>query len=201
MSAEAVEHPCDHDEPNLLEEAEKISDLLPGHRVEILGGQILVTPPPDGRHANSLTDLTFAFAPAHSEETRVVQGLGLWLPDGPFDFAVPDLSVIDGDFEDHHIERSLYDPTIFRLVLEVTSTNYLQDIRTKVVAYAIAKIPVYLIVDRKKQRLHVLTDPFANEYRDHRIYAPGERAVLPESIGAEIELDVAAILKVAGRRG
>ncbi|MEV5505825.1 Uma2 family endonuclease [Streptomyces orinoci] len=201
MSAAAVEYPCDHDEPNLLEEAMKLAEQLPGHRVEVLGGQIVVTPPPDSRHARSLTDLTVAFLAAHTGETEVLQGVGLWLPDGPYEFAVPDLAVVDADIDDHHIEKNLYDPAVFRLVLEVTSTNYLQDLRTKVAAYAIAKIPVYVIVDRKKQRLHILTDPYANEYRDHRTYEPGERAQLPDSIGAEIDLDVAEILKRAGRRG
>ncbi|WP_171163903.1 Uma2 family endonuclease [Streptomyces sp. I05A-00742] len=201
MSAAAIERPCDRDEPTLLEQAEQLAERNPGHRVEILGGQITVTPPPDMRHAHSLTSLTFDFHAAETEETMVVQGAGIWLPDGPSDYAIPDLAVVDADADEHAIESTYYDPAVFRLVLEVTSTNYAQDVRTKVAAYAIAKIPVYVIVDRKKQRLHVLTDPFANEYRNHRIYAPGERAVLPESIGATIELDVDGLLKKAGRRG
>ncbi|MGK5637626.1 Uma2 family endonuclease [Streptomyces sp. URMC 126] len=201
MSAAAIERPCDHDEPTLLEEAEQLAEQLPGHRVEVLGGQITVTPPPDIKHACSLTGLTFDFQAADTDETCVVQNVSVWLPDGPYDYAIPDLAVVDADADEHAVESTYYDPAVFRMVLEVTSTNYAQDVRTKVVAYAIAKIPVYVIVDRKKQRLHVLTDPFANEYRNHRVYAPGERAVLPDSIGATIELDVEAVLKKAGRRG
>ncbi|MER5782275.1 Uma2 family endonuclease [Streptomyces mobaraensis] len=201
MSGAAIERPCDHDEPPLLEEAERLADRLPGHRVEVLGGQIVVTSPPDMRHALSLTALTVDFHAAQTEETWVVQGAGIRLPDGPYDYAIPDLAVVDADADGHAIESTYYDPAVFRLILEVTSANYAQDVRAKVAAYAIAKIPVYVIVDRKKQRLHVLTDPFANEYRNHRVYAPGERAELPESIGAKIELDVDGILKKAGRRG
>ncbi|KAB7852405.1 Uma2 family endonuclease [Streptomyces mobaraensis] len=200
MPVAATERPRDREEPTLLEEAERLAERNPGYRVEILGGQITVTPPPDAFHALSLTDLTYALKAAHTEETSVVQGVAVWLPDGPYDYAIPDLSVVDGDADEHAVESTYYDPAVFRLVLEVTSTNYAQDVRTKVAAYAIAKIPVYVIVDRKKQRLHVLTDPFANEYRDHRVYAPGERAELPESIGATIELDVNAVLEKAGRR-
>ncbi|WP_344962147.1 Uma2 family endonuclease [Streptomyces thioluteus] len=200
MSAAAVERSCDHGEPTLLDEAEELAERIPGYRVEILGGSIVVTPPPDLRHARALTGLTLAFSSAETEETLVVQGVGVWLPDGPFDHAIPDLAIVDADAERHPVEKTYYDPAAFRMVLEVTSTNYLQDIRTKVIAYAIAKIPVYVIVDRKKQCLHVLTEPFANEFNNHRIYTSGDRAVLPTSIGAEIELDVADILKRAGRR-
>lgn len=201
MSAEAVEYPypCRDEQPNLLQEAEAVAELLPGHRVEILGGEITVTPAADGPHGEGLTDLTFAFSPAHNRETRVIQAIGVWLPDGPFDYAVPDLAVVDADYPDHLIEHNCYDPAVFRLVLEVTSNNYGNDLGKKLVAYAIAKMPVYVIVDRKKDRIHVLTDPFANEFRNHRVHARGERVTLPESIGAEVELDVAEILDACAR--
>lgn len=44
MSAAAVEQPFE--QPTLLEAAELISSKLVGHRVEIIGSQIIVTPPP-----------------------------------------------------------------------------------------------------------------------------------------------------------
>ncbi|MFE6690022.1 Uma2 family endonuclease [Streptomyces sp. NPDC057743] len=198
MSAAAVEHPCDGKPPTLLDEAERLAERNPGYRIEILGGVITVTPPPDGPHGLSLTDLTFAFAPLHGGGSHVIQGIGLWLPSGPYDFAVPDLAVVDADFRDHLIENNCYSPDVFRMALEVTSSNYNSDLKIKVAAYANAKIPVYVIVDRKHERLHVLQDPLANEYGQHRLYAPGEQATLPGSIGdAEVTLDVAAILEAA----
>ncbi|MFG2286962.1 Uma2 family endonuclease [Streptomyces sp. NPDC048595] len=197
MSAAAVEHPHDGKLPGLLEVAARLTERNPGYRIEIIGGEVTVTPPAEGPHADSLTDLTFAFAAAHGARTRVAQAIGLWLPDGPDDFAIPDLSVVDADYREHHIESNCYDPVAFRLVLEVTSSNYVTDMKKKVAAYAIAKIPVYVIVDRRKDRLHVLTDPFANEYRNHSVHAPGQHVTLPESIGAEIILDVGALLEVA----
>ncbi|MDJ0342727.1 Uma2 family endonuclease [Streptomyces sp. H10-C2] len=59
--------------------------------------------------------------------------------------------------------------------------------------------PAYMIVNRKNQRIHVLTDPFANEYQNHRVYAPGESFTLPSSVGAEVELSVDHILAAARR--
>jgi Uma2 family endonuclease len=200
MSAAAVERPRG-DRP-LIAEANRLMDRLPGYRVEIIGGQILVSPPPDGPHGVALTDLMLPFMAAglHGVESKVVQGIGLWLPTGSEDYAIPDLSLVDGDFTDHQVENNCYDPVCFRLVLEVTSSNYRTDLRDKVKAYASAKIPVYVIVDRKHQRLHVLTNPAGDDYENHRPHSPGEIVTLPTSIGAEITLDVDAILKAGQQK-
>lgn len=201
LSAAAVEHPCD-DEPelSLLEEADRLAEQLPGRRVEIIGGVITVAPPPDGPHADALTTLMIPFLAAglHGKESRVLQGIGLWLPAGPEDYAIPDLALVDADLDEHRLENNCYDPAVFRLVLEVTSSNYKSDLRHKVAAYAEAKIPVYVILDRKHSRVHVLTEPVGGSYDRHEVYAPGQEAPLPGSIGAEVVLDVAELIK-AGR--
>ncbi|MFF4700162.1 Uma2 family endonuclease [Streptomyces chattanoogensis] len=186
--------------PTLLDEVDWLMERVPGARFEVLGGEICVTPLPDASHAGVLTDLVLLFMEAglHNETTRVVQKLAVWLPSGPYDFAVPDLSIAE-PFRGHEVEYNCCDPAIFRLVLEVTSNNYGNELRSKVVAYANAKIPVYVILNRRDDRIHVLTDPSGDEYRVHRVHAPGERITLPASIGAEVELDVAALLEAARR--
>ncbi|MET9419407.1 Uma2 family endonuclease [Streptomyces sp. NPDC006540] len=205
MSAAAVEHacdPCDGEPPTLLEEADRLIELLPRHRVEIIGGILTVTPPPDGAHARTLTQLMLPFVSAglHGGETVILQAVGLWLPDGPEDYTIPDLALVDADFEDHLIEYNCYDPAVFRLVVEVTSSNYRNDLRNKAIAYAQAKVPVYVIVDRKHTRIHVLTNPLTSEYDSHEVYAPGQQIALPASIGAEVKLDAAELLKAGAPR-
>ncbi|GAA2373746.1 Uma2 family endonuclease [Streptomyces cuspidosporus] len=182
----------------LLEEANELMDRLPGWRVEIIGGVLTVTPLPDASHAVTLTDLMLPFLAAglHRQETKVVQGIGLWLPNGPEDYAIPDLSIVDADYKEHPRGNNCYDPAVFRLVVEVTSSNHNNDLRNKVAAYAQAMIPVYVIVNRKHGRVHLLTDLADSGYDRHRIYAPGEKITLPGSIGAEVTLDVAAILAI-----
>ncbi|UZJ29783.1 Uma2 family endonuclease [Streptomyces endophytica] len=198
MSAAAVEGPYAHGrEPlTLLEQADQLMKQLPGHRVEILGGVLTVTPPPDPAHAKGLSRLRRPFVSAGLDggRTEVLEGLGMWLPDGPDDFAVPDLSVVDADFQDHVVEYGCCDPAVFRMVLEVTSGNYANDLRTKVAAYGGARVPVYVIVDRRHERVHVLTEPMADGYSVHRIHLAGEKVTLPESIGAEVVLDVGQVL-------
>ncbi|MFI8217687.1 Uma2 family endonuclease [Streptomyces sp. NPDC085932] len=111
--------------------------------------------------------------------------VGLWLPTGSEDYAIPDLVVVNADIDDH---------------LVVTSGNWKDDLRTKAAAYAEAKVPVYVVVDRKHQRLRVLTDPVGSGYENHRPHAPGELVTLPDSIGAKVTLDVGEILKAGQAR-
>ncbi|MFI6371916.1 Uma2 family endonuclease [Streptomyces sp. NPDC050546] len=198
MSAASVEQPFHDEEPvTLTTIADEIMERHPGYRVEIIGGHLLVTPSPDAPHARALTKLMRPFIAAGLDdgETEVLQNVGLWLPTGAEDYAIPDLVVVDADVDDHFVENNAYDPACFRLVLEVTSGNWKDDLKTKVAAYAEAKVPVYVVVDRKHQRLHVLTDPAGSTYENHRPHAPGELVTLPDSIGAKVTLEVAEILK------
>ncbi|MDQ1016826.1 Uma2 family endonuclease [Streptomyces afghaniensis] len=174
------------------------AERTPGARFEIIGGLLLVTPPPDAPHARILTDVMASALDAGidgDETTSVLQKIAVWLPTGPEDHAVPDLSVVEADIASHMVENNCYDPSCFRIVLEVTAENPDLDLGVKVPAYAAAGIPVYVIVDRTHQRLHVLTDPAGNGYENHRPHAPGEIVALPDSIGAKVTLDVAEILK------
>ena len=150
MSAASVEQPFDDDQPfSLTAIADEIMERHPGYRVEIIGGHLLVTPAPDAAHARALTKLMRPFIAAGLDdgETEVLQSVGLWLPTGAEDYTIPDLVVVDADIDDHLVENNAYEPTCFRLVLEVTSSNWKDDVKTKAAAYAQAKIPVYVIVD------------------------------------------------------
>ncbi|WP_435282297.1 Uma2 family endonuclease [Streptomyces koelreuteriae] len=182
---------------SLTKWAEWLTERTPGPRFEIIDGLLLVTPVPDGPHARVLTDVMLACLNAgiDGDGTTVLQKVAVRLPTGPEDYAVPDLSVVDADIASHMAENNCYAPSCFRMVLEVTAENPHLDLGVKVRAYAAAGIPTYVIVDRTHQRLHVLTDPTGNGYEKHRPHAPGEIVALPDSIGAKVTLDVAAILK------
>ncbi|MDT9688456.1 Uma2 family endonuclease [Streptomyces sp. P9(2023)] len=204
MSAAAVEQPWDDEPESLLQTANRLMEQLPGHRVEIIGGNVTVAPPSDGPHARALSRLMRPFFAANlddGEETDVLQGIGLWLPTGPEDYAIPDFAVVDADFDDHLIENNCYDPICFRLALEVTSSNFNNDLKNKVAAYAQAAIPVYVIVDRKGDRVHLLTAPAPAEarYEHYSLHARGQQVTLPDSLGAKVTLDVTELLD-AGRR-
>ncbi|GAB3118073.1 Uma2 family endonuclease [Streptomyces calidiresistens] len=166
----------------LLDAAEGLYEALPGHRVEIVGGRLLVTPPPDSGHARSLTRLTFALAPFQGHGTEVVQGVGLWLPTGDEDYAVPDLAVVEVGFGKHTVAFNCCAPEVFRMVVEITSSNRITDLTAKPQSYAAAAVPVYLVGDRRRREVVVFSDPRGGEYRSRAVYPSGERFLVPEVV-------------------
>ncbi|MFE9447178.1 Uma2 family endonuclease [Streptomyces sp. NPDC006739] len=184
-----------HESP-LTEAADRLREELPGHRVEILNGSIVVTPPPDGPHQMTLTWLIEEFARARARQAglRYVQGIGLWLPTGPDDYAVPDFSVVDAGFTDALAEKNCYAPHVFRLVVEVTSSNWTNDTAAKVDVYARAGIPSYLVADRTHDEVLLYTDPADGKYPDPARYKRGRSVPVPESVGVSLELSVDTLL-------
>ncbi|MEV5907872.1 hypothetical protein DMH25_17810 [Streptomyces sp. WAC 01325] len=183
-------------ELTLGEAADQLARALPGHRVEILQGRLTVTPPPDGSHALSLSWLVVEFhtAGARKAGLRYVQGVGLWLPTLPEDFAIPDFSIVDEDFRDAHVTKNYYAPNVFRMVVEVTSSNWSDDLHVKVECYAQAGIPAYLIADRKHGEVLLYQDPADGKYPDPVRYKRGQSVPVPESVGVSLELSVDTLL-------
>lgn len=183
-------------ELTLGEAADQLARALPGHRVEILQGRLTVTPPPDGKHQLSLTKIGRAFDRAGIVEAGYehVQGVGLWLPTVPEDFAIPDFSVVEEDFTDAHVTKNYYAPHVFRLVVEVTSSNWADDLYTKVECYAQAGIPVYLVADRKHDEVLLYADPADGKYPEPQRFKRGQSVPVPESVGIRVDLSVDTLL-------
>ncbi|WP_051338293.1 Uma2 family endonuclease [Streptomyces flavidovirens] len=183
-------------ELTLGEAADLLSRALPGHRVEILQGRLIVTPRPDGSHALSLTKLGRAFDRAGVEEAGLeyVQGIGLWLPGLPDDYAIPDFSVVDEDFRDALVQKNCYAPNVFRLVVEVTSSNWTDALGTKVESYAEAGVPVYIVADRKHGEVLLYSDPADGKYPPPQRYERGASVPVPASVGVTLELPVDTLL-------
>ncbi|WP_243793189.1 Uma2 family endonuclease [Saccharopolyspora gloriosae] len=180
--------------PTARETAERLwrNSELDGFRIEAISGRVVVTPPPDGGHAVALTDLMDLLRDAGVKEHsfKVLQNIGVALPDGPGDYALPDLSVVDEDFREHRKPGGQYPAEVFHLVVEITSSNWEDDLRIKPEAYARAGIPVYLIGDRRHGEAKVLWRPENGEYRSVATYASGETLKLPGDVAAEIPVDV-----------
>ncbi|MFE9767103.1 Uma2 family endonuclease [Streptomyces sp. NPDC005808] len=183
-------------ETSLADAADRLREELPGHRVEILNGSIVVTPPPDGPHQETCFDVAFEFKQAGGWEAdlKAVLGVGVWLPTGRDDYAIPDLSIVDADYKDALVEKACYAPHVFRLVMEVTSTNWSNDLAIKVETYARAGIPHYVVVDRKHDQVLMHSDPEGDEYNVVTPYKRGTTVPLPEPLGVALELSVDRLL-------
>ncbi|MEU8778525.1 Uma2 family endonuclease [Streptomyces sp. NPDC048606] len=183
-------------ETTIAEAADRLSRELPGHRVEILQGRLTVTPPADGRHARTLTRLTVAFHEAGAEKAGLefLQGIGIWLPTGDDDYAVPDFSLVEADFLDHRVAKNCYRPDVFRMILEITSSNWADDTGPKVEGYARAGVPVYVVADRHHDEVVMYADPRAAGYRQRRAFKRGTSLTLPDHLGVSLELSVDTLL-------
>ncbi|MER6123377.1 Uma2 family endonuclease [Streptomyces sp. NPDC001795] len=183
-------------ESSLADAADRLWEELPGHRVEILNGSIVVTPPPDGPHQETCFEVGYAFKQAGGWEAglKAVAGIGLWLPTGPDDYAVPDVSIVEADYKDAVVEKNCYAPHVFRLVLEVTSTNWAIDLLIKAETYAKAGVKSYVIVDRRHDEVLVHTEPEDGKYQTVTSYKRGTTVPLPECVGVALELSVDALL-------
>lgn len=98
------------------------------------------------------------------------------MPSGPEDYAIPDLSVVEADIKDAHVMKNCYAAHVFRMVVEVTSTNWADDLGPKVEDYAQAGIPVYVVADRKHDQVLLCTDPGAASTRTRRTTSAGPRS-------------------------
>ncbi|MEU5344981.1 Uma2 family endonuclease [Streptomyces sp. NPDC020766] len=155
-----------------------------------------MTPPRDGSHALSLTKLGRAFDRAGIVEAghEYVPGIGLWLPALPDDYAIPDFSVVDEDFRDALVQKNCYAPNVFRLVVEVTSSNWSDDLGPKVESYAEAGIPVYIVADRKHDEVLLYQNPVDGKYDAPQHFKRGQSVPVPESVGVTPDLSVDTLL-------
>jgi Uma2 family endonuclease len=142
-------------------------DTPDGYRAELIDGEIVVTPPPDGNHESiidliikqvyrkSSVDMSFAAnkglsVPSHRGEvgSRVI-------PDGTF---APSESQL---FRDAPPWMS---PEGVAMVVEVTSSRPETDREDKRHVYAAAAIPLYLLVDRQRVRVSLFSEPAGDDY-------------------------------------
>ncbi|MFF2043219.1 Uma2 family endonuclease [Kitasatospora sp. NPDC058170] len=140
-------------------------DTPPGFKAELIEGEIVVTPPPDGDHEDAVARFGRAVARQAAEELYVSGGKGLITPRGRF---VPDATVAPvGHFR---AQDSWSTPVGVALVLEVTSTSPAKDRETKRLGYAEAGVPCYLLVDRSENRVTLFTKPKDGDYAvQHRV--------------------------------
>ncbi|QNE25986.1 Uma2 family endonuclease [Streptomyces sp. INR7] len=183
-------------ETTIAEAADRLSKELPGHRVEILQGRLTVTPPADGAHSETLTWLIeeFAAAGARKAGLKYLQTIGITLPTGPDDFAIPDFALVEADYKRTRAAYNCYSPDAFRLIVEVTSSNWSDDIGIKVESYARAGVPVYVIADRHHDEVVLHTDPRNGAYHLRKTFKRSTSVPLPESLGVSVELSVDLLL-------
>ncbi|MFF1697081.1 Uma2 family endonuclease [Streptomyces sp. NPDC058257] len=165
-------------------------DTPEGFRAQLIEGEIVVTPPPDGHHEDLLglvvsqiyrrarTDMCFS-----GNKGLKLMGGGA----GPENHAIP-----DGTFAPR--ELRLFrgaDPWMpcngVGMVVEVTDTRPQLDREAKRRCYARGGIPLYLLIDREGSSVTLFSDPEGDDYRQHCTLPFGKAVALPEPFGFELE--------------
>ncbi|MDX3645006.1 Uma2 family endonuclease [Streptomyces sp. MB09-02B] len=159
-----------------------------GWRVELIEGEICVTPPANGEHEEIVSELTEQVIDRRRDRSlRNYTGIGLDVPGGSMTgHVVPDLAVAPkGTFDD---EQEWHDPSAVLLVAEVTSTSTGdRDRETKILGYARAGIPVYLLIDREEAEVTVFSEPSGDRYAKTVKCKLGMVVPLPDPLGFELD--------------
>jgi Uma2 family endonuclease len=157
-----------------------------GFKAELIEGEIIVTPPPDGDHETAIGRIVRQVSRQCSEDLDFAGGKGLVLPTGRF--------IPDGTFtvEGAMVGRESWStPEGVLLVLEVTSSRPEKDREQKRRGYAAAEIPLYLLVDRQRSHAVLHSAPRHGDYTVVTTAAVGDPLPLPKPF--DFDLDTARL--------
>ncbi|MGX1913989.1 Uma2 family endonuclease [Streptomyces phaeochromogenes] len=172
---------------NLREVAEKIEDAT-GLRVQIVGGKLVMSPTPRGKHAGVVWQLRRQLDPVLPDEWRAFEVSSIALPEDPDDYVTPDLIVLPSEWAED--DDWIAAPEHAALAVEViSSSEKSRDIRDKADWYAVARVPVLLVVDPRKGTWALHTRPDNGAYQDVLPGKFGESVPLPSPLGFEVATD------------
>jgi Uma2 family endonuclease len=181
--------PVLHPRPgNLRAVAEQI-EASTGLRVEILGGSLVMSPTPRGKHAGTIRRLRVQIEPALPLGLAAYEMSSVLMPQDPDDYATPDLAVLPVAWDED--DSWLAEPSDVALAVEVISkSEKAKDITDKNGWYARAGVAVLLVLDPRTGHWTLHTHPKDGEYRGqvHGVY--GDPVELPAPLTALVDTDV-----------
>ncbi|TYK52962.1 Uma2 family endonuclease [Actinomadura decatromicini] len=171
-----------------LREAFAALEVMPGFRAELIDGEIIVSPTPDGQHETIVVAIYDWLRDTH--DLRLHSNLTLISPEGEY---VPDgIAAPKGTFagRDWHSK-----PDGVVMVVEVTSgrrgdrKGAERDRGPKRQGYAAADIPLYLLIDRLEGKATIFSEPRGNEYTHSASVAFGEDLPIPTPLESVLPTD------------
>ena len=163
-------------------------EVMPGFRAELVDGEIIVSPTPDGQHETIITLVDTWVREAH--DLVLHRNLTLISPEGEY---VPDgIAAPQGTFAGREWHSK---PDGVLMVLEVTSgrrgdrKGAERDRGPKRRGYAAADIPLYLLIDRLDGKATIFSEPRGNDYTHSASVALGEELPIPEPLESVLPTD------------
>ncbi|TLG13433.1 Uma2 family endonuclease [Nocardia cyriacigeorgica] len=178
--------PAMHPRPgNLREIAEQI-ERATGLHVEILGGKLVMSPTPRGKHAGTIRRLR------QQLEAGIVDGLAAYevssiaMPGDEDDYCTPDLVVLPDSWDQD--DSWLADPADVELAVEVISkSEKSHTISGKNGWYAAAGVRMLLVVDPRFGRWALYSSPKSGEYPAPVLGEYGTPIMLPAPFGFTVD--------------
>ncbi|MFD5657116.1 Uma2 family endonuclease [Streptomyces hirsutus] len=170
-------------------------DTPEGFRAELIEGEIVVTPPPDGEHEHYINLLMKQVIRNSRTDMDYSGNKGLQLKSGgacPKDRVIPDGTFAPAELK-LYLEADSWMPCEgVAMVLEVTSTKPRANRETKRRCYARGGIPLYLLVDREASSITLFSAPERDDYHEVCTRPLGKPLPLPAPF--DIDLDTADFL-------
>ncbi|MGW4894188.1 Uma2 family endonuclease [Kitasatospora sp. NPDC004240] len=177
--------------PGRLRDAAEEIERSTGLRVQIIGGTLVMSPTPRGKHAGTVRRLRRQLEPELPADLGAYEVSSVFMPGNEEDYSTPDLVILPIDWDDD--DEWLADPRDVALAVEViSSSERVSHIGTKTEWYATAGVPALLAVDPRKGAWTLHTHPRDGVYQGvlHGTY--GEpvplAAPLPELNTSELPL-------------
>ncbi|KAF0845108.1 Uma2 family endonuclease [Nocardia caishijiensis] len=178
--------PAMHPRPgNLREVAEEI-ERATGLQVEILGGSLVMSPTPRGKHAGTIRRLRHQLESVMPEGLAAYEVTSIAMPGDTDDYCTPDLVVLPDSWDTD--DEWLADPADVELAVEVISkSEKAHQITGKNGWYGAAGVRTLLVIDPRFGRWALYRDPDAGVYPDPVEGAFGDPLVLPEPLSTAVD--------------
>lgn len=180
----APEAPPTRAKPSLAELHESLD--IPGYRVEILAGRVVVSPSPVRRHGYIVTWLTDALREVCTRRGLERNGHATVELSATGERIEPDLLVCPEN--DQAMEEWLYPAREAVLVVEVVSSSSRHDdYEIKRRGCALSAIPLYLVIDPEAAVATLYSDPGEHGYLATATTPIGDPLTLPAPLDATLD--------------
>lgn len=183
---------CTESELADLEEVWEALDI-PGHRIELIDGQLVVSPSASVSYSIAIDKLIDALIDVKRDRGWLIHTNLTMHVAATRERLIPDLMIAPQDAPGFGENELLAGGVL--LVAEVVSpSSRRQDRVAKPRAYAHGQVPLYLLVDQlaSPAAVTLFSDPADDGYRRHELARAGQSLRLPEPFG--ITLDVGKVI-------
>jgi Uma2 family endonuclease len=163
-------------------------DTPEGYRAELIDGEIVVTPPPNGNHERGIMQIVKQVLAGSVTHMDFSGQKGLIVPAvGGQGMVIPDLTFAPAELDLFLDAPPWMQAAGVAMVVEITSSSPDHDRNGKRRAYAAAGIPLYLLVDRQRREVTLFGDSVRNEYTSTYAVQIGGRIKLPDPFSFSLE--------------